>query len=260
METLSSEIVGLIYELLPGFISAWIFFGLTAYLRPSPFERVVQALIFTVIVRAFVIGLREALFFGARFVVIGTWSTESELLWSVTTAVLFGLFLSWCVNNDFPCLLLRKDGQEKCNGVLLHIHKVASRLNLTNKTLHPSEWFSFFVNQEGYVVLHLTGERRLYGWVIQFPDDPDSGHFILDEPEWLLDDGQRVKLHSVDKFCLNVKDVEWVEFLKNTDKITIPEEKQQEDYKPIYKLYERKEIHNANECSEEPAAQPGKVD
>lgn len=255
MDTLSSEIVGVIYELLPGFISAWIFFGLTAYLRPSPFERVVQALIFTVIVRTMVVGLREGLFWGGRFITIGTWNTESELLWSVFIAVLFGLFLSWCVNNDFPCVILRKDGREKCKGIVLRVHKCLSKLNLSNKTLHPSEWFSFFSNQEGFVVLHLAGERRLYGWVIQFPDDPDSGHFILTEPEWLLDDGQRVSLHSVDKLCLNVKDVEWVEFLKNTGEITVPEEEQQKDYKPIYQLYERKDGQDADKCPEQPAAE-----
>jgi len=253
MEAFSSEIVGVIYELLPGFISAWIFFGLTAYLRPSPFERVVQALIFTVIIRTTVIVLRESLFWGGKLITLGTWDTESELLWSVLIAVLFGLLLSWCVNNDFPCVLLRKDGAEKCRGVMLRLNKLASKLNLTNKTLHPSEWFSFFANQESFVVLHLAGERRLYGWVIQFPDDPNSGHFILTEAEWLLDNGQRVKLHSVDKLCLNVKDVEWVEFLKWPDEIAVPEQKQQEDYRLIYQLYEEKETYDVDKCSQEPA-------
>jgi hypothetical protein len=260
METLSSDIVGVIYELLPGFISAWIFFGLTAYLRPSPFERVVQALIFTVIVRAIVIVLREGLFWGSRFIAIGTWDTESELLWSVFIAVLFGVFLSWCVNNDFPFVVLRKDGVEKCRGVVLRVNKVVSKLNLTNKTLHPSEWFSFFANQERFVVLHLVGERRLYGWVEQFPDNPNSGHFILTEPEWLLDDGQRVRLHSVEKLCLNVKDVEWVESLKQADEITVPAQKQQEDYGLIYQLYKEKDTNDADKCSQEPAAERKDLD
>lgn len=255
MEDFSSEIVGVIYALLPGFISAWIFFGLTAYLRPSPFERVVQALIFTVMVRTIVLCLREAFFFGGRFFSLGTWNSEWELVWSVFIAVLFGLFLSWCVNNDFPCLFLRKDGRDKCKGFALRLNGFLSRLNLTNKTLHPSEWFTFFSHKEGFAVLHLSGERRLYGWVIQFPDDPDSGHFILTEPEWLLDDGQRVKLHSVEQMCLNVRDVEWVEFLKKTEQVTIPESEQQKDYSLIYKLYQRKEANHADKRSEEPAAE-----
>ncbi len=255
MENLSSQIVGVIYELLPGFISAWIFFGLTAYLRPSPFERVVQALIFTVVVRTIVICIREGLLFGGRFLSFGTWNSESELSLSVLIAVLFGLFLSWCANNDFPCLLLRKDGRDKCKGLAGRVSRLLSRLNLTNKTLHPSEWFTFFSRQEGFVVLHLVGERRLYGWVIQFPDDPNSGHFILTEPEWLLDDGQRVKLHCVEQMCLNVRDVEWVEFLRKPEQITVSEVEQQRDYAPIYELYRRKEADDADKRSEEPAAE-----
>ncbi len=43
----SSEVLKVIYALLPGFVAAWIFYGLTAPPRQSPFERVVQALIFT---------------------------------------------------------------------------------------------------------------------------------------------------------------------------------------------------------------------
>ena len=255
MEAFSSEVVGVIYELLPGFISAWIFFGLTAYLKPSPFERVVQALIFTVIIRAVVIILREGLLQGGKVVAVATWNPESELVWSVLIAVLFGLFVSWCVNNDVPCVFLRRDGTEKCKGAVLRLNNLLSRLNLTNKTLHPSEWYSFFSEAEGYVVLHLRGERRLYGWVIQFPNSPKAGHFILTEAEWLLDNGERVKLHSVDKLCLNVKDVEWIEFLKNPDDVGVPEEKQQEDYKPIYRLYDRKDSQNVDKRTQETAVE-----
>ena len=55
MEGISAEIVGVIYQLLPGFIVAWIIYGLTAHLKPSSFERIVQALIFTVFVRTIVL-------------------------------------------------------------------------------------------------------------------------------------------------------------------------------------------------------------
>ena len=52
MDWASDELVRVFYNLLPGFLSAWIFYALTAHPKPSPFERIVQALIFTVIVRA----------------------------------------------------------------------------------------------------------------------------------------------------------------------------------------------------------------
>ena len=34
-----SDIVKAIFQMLPGFISAWLFYGLTAHARPTPFER-----------------------------------------------------------------------------------------------------------------------------------------------------------------------------------------------------------------------------
>ncbi len=40
--------------LLPGFITAWIFYGLTSHPKPSQFERTIQALIFTFIIQIFV--------------------------------------------------------------------------------------------------------------------------------------------------------------------------------------------------------------
>ena len=43
------DIVGVLTFLLPGFVAASIFYSLTSYPKPSPFDRVVQALIFTVI-------------------------------------------------------------------------------------------------------------------------------------------------------------------------------------------------------------------
>jgi hypothetical protein len=51
MDTISPDILNLIYKLLPGFLSAWVFYGLTAHPKASPFERVVQALIFTVMIQ-----------------------------------------------------------------------------------------------------------------------------------------------------------------------------------------------------------------
>ena len=50
MDWASGDIVSVIYYLLPGFVAAWVFYGLTAHPKASPFERVVQALIFTVVV------------------------------------------------------------------------------------------------------------------------------------------------------------------------------------------------------------------
>jgi len=53
MDLLKADVVTQVFRLLPGFISAWIFYGWTAHPKKDAFDRVVQALIFTIIVEMF---------------------------------------------------------------------------------------------------------------------------------------------------------------------------------------------------------------
>ncbi|SUP44184.1 Uncharacterised protein [Vibrio furnissii] len=55
MENLTNDIITLLQYLLPGFVAAWMFYSLTSYPKPSQFERVVQALIFTIFIQAIVV-------------------------------------------------------------------------------------------------------------------------------------------------------------------------------------------------------------
>lgn len=52
---ISLELLKVIFSLLPGFITAEIIYLLTSYLKPSTFERIVQALILTALVKGGVI-------------------------------------------------------------------------------------------------------------------------------------------------------------------------------------------------------------
>ncbi|OWO67359.1 hypothetical protein B2J67_20175, partial [Vibrio cholerae] len=55
MENLTNDVITILQYLLPGFVSAWVFYSLTSYPKPSQFERVVQALIFTIFIQAIVV-------------------------------------------------------------------------------------------------------------------------------------------------------------------------------------------------------------
>ena len=57
MSWASSEVVGVLTFLLPGFVAAAIFYSLTSHPKPSAFDRVVLALIFTVVGQAIVAAL-----------------------------------------------------------------------------------------------------------------------------------------------------------------------------------------------------------
>ena len=84
---------------------------------------------------------------------------------------------------------------------------------------HPRDLLPFRVvllvrKSEGtYVVLHLEDERRLYGWLEEWPSSPELGHFRIAEASWLYDDAQ-VELANVTALVIAVDRVEMVEFVQ----------------------------------------------
>lgn len=194
MELPSHTVVDVLTFLLPGFISAALLYNLTPAPRPIPFERVVQALIFTMIVQVCVIGVRIGLTeIGSRLVIIGRWTDEVRLTWSVVLAVLLGFVMAWMANTDRVHSLLRKAG-------------------ITQQTSYSSEWYGAFCQNKGYVVLHIKGQRRLYGWPQEWPSTPRTGHFVMAQAEWLTQDG-RVALTGVNQILVRAEDVEMVELM-----------------------------------------------
>ena len=190
MNWASSEIVGVLSFLLPGFVAAAIFHSLTSYPKPSPFDRVVQALIFTVIGRAITGGIH---FFG-NILDSDPWRGNWELSLSVVVAVVLGLLTAYLLNWDT-------------------LHRLLRRLGITRETSYASEWYSAFSRHpDCYVTLHLKGERRLFGWPEEWPSRPDQGHFRIAEAEW-LEDEKRTPATGVTATLIPVDQIEMVEFV-----------------------------------------------
>lgn len=186
MSWASSEVVGILTFLLPGFVAAAVFYSLTSYPKPSAFERVIQALIFTMIVQAVTVALDIG--FGAS--VLGEWEPGP----SVAIAVILALAATYLSNNDTA-------------------HWVLRRLRFTRETSFPTEWYSSFSRHHGcYVVLHLNGQRRLYGWPEEWPSRPDEGHFRISRGEWLVE-GEAQTLTGVSAILIPASEVEMVEFM-----------------------------------------------
>ena len=199
MDIPSSEVIKVVYALLPGFIAAWVFYGLTAHPKLSSFERTVQALVFTGIIQAIVLAFRKAMFLSGGVCPLGTWTENSSFVASIVWAFIIGVCFSLFANKNWVHTCLRK-----CGGI-------------TQRTSFPSEWFSAFSQEKRYIVLHLKGNRRLYGWPYEWPDHSDSGHFVLGEAKWLSDgaDGKEIPLTTVQRILIPAKDVKIVEFIKN---------------------------------------------
>lgn len=190
----SGELVGALAFLLPGFVSAAIYHALTSHPKPSAFERVILALIFTAIVQAVEVA------FGARV----SWNP----LWSVGTAAVVAVIVVLAVNNDIAHSILRWLTR------LLRKLPWMGNFSITRQNSFASVWDSSFARYDGcYVVLHLTGQRRLYGWPDEWPSDPERGHFRITQGEWLTYGGSR-PLDGVVGILVPGSEVEMVEFLR----------------------------------------------
>ncbi len=194
MSLIARDLPALVFMLLPGFLAAGVFYTLTSHPKTSEFERLIQALIFTALLKVGTLALR-ALFLGLGHVIaIASWTTDVELVWSIFLSVPLGLIFAWLANTD-------------------RFHRWARARHLSSRTSFPSEWYGAFYQQKRWVVLHLSDGRRLYGWPVEWPDQPDKGHFVLDQPAWLLDSGDRASLNNVSWFLVPATDIKMVEFI-----------------------------------------------
>jgi len=199
MPELSKDLVALLQYLAPGLVVAWVFFGLTSHNKPSQFERVVQALIFTVVVQLLV-KVEETVFKAiGKSVSFGEWTETSTLGAALLTALLCGFFLSACVNADA-------------------VHRAVRKLGITSRTSHPCEWFGIFKDYPRFVVLQLKNGSRIFGWPKVWPSEPNTGHFFITFALRTVDDIEQ-DLGHLEGILIDAKDVEWVEFAKQ------PEEK-----------------------------------
>lgn len=178
--------------LMPGFVSAWIMYGLTSHPKPSQFERIVQALILTAIIQSL---MPIANYMHGAFSFESSFDADRDL-WSLIAAVITGLSLALFINKDWFHALLRKVG-------------------FTSRTSHPSEWFYVFSQKITFIVLHLKDGRRIYGWPKEWPISPKAGQLYLMEPIWLSDDGKEIADANVDGILIDSNDIRFVEFMKN---------------------------------------------
>ena len=80
MPEISKEAVALLTYLLPGFLVAWLFYSFTSYPKPPQPERIIQALIFTLLVSALVIAEKLLLLFAGKWYSLGVWDKDTEVI------------------------------------------------------------------------------------------------------------------------------------------------------------------------------------
>lgn len=198
MGDVSKEVLSLFTQLLPGFVTAWVVFGLTAYPRPAQFERLIQAVIYSFFVGALVSIEQKIFLYCGKTYSFGVWDKPTELIASAVTAVLLGLVFSYYSAND-------------------KFYKLFRYLKITSRTAYPSEWYGAFATHKCYVILHFEDLRRITGFPIEWPSDPAIGHFRLGDAAWITDDQKEIDLGMNESILISAKMIVMVEFLKFTE-------------------------------------------
>ncbi|MDT4862694.1 hypothetical protein FQZ97_973630 [compost metagenome] len=170
MEDLATKILPLVQFLIPGFVTTVIFYWLSESPKPSQFERTIQALIGTGLISILVLGIElVAKWIGSNWQVLGPWNDYVATIWSVVCAILLGLSLAFAANNDT-------------------LYALARKLRFTSRASY-SEWCLVFRKYpKRCLVLHLLDGRRLCGYPRVWPTDPNTGHFLLEQAAWIVDD------------------------------------------------------------------------
>ncbi|MGC0826625.1 DUF6338 family protein [Pantoea agglomerans] len=199
MDAVSGDLFKILMLLLPGFLTAWIFHAFTAYPKPSQFERVIQALIFTVFIQASLFFIEPLLIWVGKLYSFGPWNADAKNFWSYLSAVTIGVIFSKLANND-------------------RFHSLMRDLKVTKQTSYHCEWFGTFNDNITHVILHLNDDRRVFGWPEEWPADPEKGQFILRNPSWVTENGY-LDMPTVKFIMFKTSDIKWVEFMQDNPEV-----------------------------------------
>lgn len=200
--------VEMLQYLSAGLIASWVFYGLTPYKEPKPFDRIVRALVYTAIIGllanmlVFIVGKRP------------WWPQPGSHGWLLATSLLVfvlsllvGLLLAIAANNNWP-------------------HRWLARFPMiTREAVHDSN-LSYAMNdrERQYIVLILRDGRRVFGYPSAWPSQPDEDFFYLADHEWLEGEDDHNDADGTKKpddsraIAIAAKDVLAVEFVSDKDR------------------------------------------
>ncbi|MCY4571248.1 MAG: DUF6338 family protein [Gemmatimonadetes bacterium] len=186
MPDLANNTIDVLNFLVPGFVAAGIYYALTAAPKPNTFERIIQALIFTVVIKAITtVGTTYGPLNDETWLAIGPIGT-------IAMGIVLGFGFAVLVNWDIP-------------------HRWFRQWGMTRETAYPSDWYTVFATWEGrLVVLHLRNGRRIYGWPKQWPGPEDARLFVIENPQWL---GEGESVSAGEALTVRAEDVEMVQFV-----------------------------------------------
>ncbi len=167
------EALGILLVLLPGFSCAYIVQFLAVRRKQSELDKVIEALLFSLILYLFTLpffGYTFPLGWGALdtqhpnvYRIIINWR---HLLWLTAVSVVFAVAYSANINQDWAMWVLR-------------------RIKVTERTARKAIWNDAFQEVGGMVQVGLSGDRRILGWLRYYSDEAEDSSLFLEEASWL---------------------------------------------------------------------------
>jgi hypothetical protein len=167
------EALGVLLVLLPGFACAYIVQFLAVRRKQSDLDKVIEALLFSLILY-----LLTLPFFGYTFP-LGWRAVDNQhpdayqivikwahLAWLTGSSILFALLYSANINHDWIMSILRS-------------------MRITERTTRKTIWNDTFQEIGGMVQVGLSGERRLLGWIRYYSDEAEEASLFLESASWI---------------------------------------------------------------------------
>lgn len=73
-------------------------------------------------------------------------------------------------------------------------------------------WLDVFAEYRKFVVVHLSDERRVSGWVLHYSNSSDDGNIYLSEPRWIDSENKFIPNDSHGIFFVKKELIDFIEF------------------------------------------------
>lgn len=194
MEEITKEIIPALQLLLPGFLTTIVFYWFASVPKPSQFERVLQALICTPLIKMSVDLLENLSYKIGEIKSFGTWTSSTTTAYSLTIPIIVGLGLAIICNHDIA-------------------YKIARKFRITKRASIDDTTHIFSSRENDVVIFHFIDGLRLLGYVRSFPSDCTAGVFLIDKPHW-IDKSTATRYSGVESILINATDIQRIEFLE----------------------------------------------
>jgi hypothetical protein len=179
-----AEALGILLVLLPGFASAYLVQLLAARRRQSELDKVIEALIFSL-----VLYLLTLPFFGYSLPIAwhpgngkqsGGWQifiVWPQLLTLALLAVVLGTIYAASINHNWLTTPFRW-------------------FKITERSARSSVWNDVFSDLKGFVQVGVSGGRSVIGWIRNYSDEDETTELFLEDAAWVNSDGKEFPIHG----------------------------------------------------------------